>query len=218
MNESEFYAMAKGDQFERDGKQYTVVTIDGPHVIAHPQSNPSFLVHFLPHQASQLYQTERKPDAPSRPKSSHGFPLLERATPHLPAPHMPGTSKTGICIALDGGLAECRIGNEIGSPLPGSVEFLNNATASGIDVQIITHRPQHNVWQWLRVHFPGMEHVIHVSHSPPTPGVLYLSRYARRIEDTYPSLEDILAGLLQPSNDGGVGGDCGGSSSDSSPG
>src|SRR5258708_6577305 len=105
----------------------------------------------------------------TKAKSSHGFPLLERAAPRLPQPHMPGQSVHGICIALDGGLAESRQGNEIGSPLTDALEFLVNTAKAGIDVQISTHRPQNAVWNWLRVHCPGMEHIVHVSPQPPPP-------------------------------------------------
>jgi hypothetical protein len=193
MTDVEFSALAQGDQFQRARKVYTVVkSEDKSHVVAHPAENPYLLIHFRPQQADQMTKVESKPE-PARPKSSHGFPLLERSTPHLPAPHMPGQGAPGVSISLDGALAEPRQGNEIGSPIPEGLEFLVNATAAGIDVQISTHRPQNLVWNWLRVHCPGMENIVHVSPQPPPPGMPYLSRYAYRIDDAYPTVEELLA-------------------------
>jgi hypothetical protein len=38
-----------------------------------------------------------------------------------------------------------------------------------------------------------MEHIVHVSPQPPPPGMPYLSRYAYRIDDAYPTVEELLA-------------------------
>ena len=200
MTDSEFSALAQGDQFLREGKQYTVVKNQDQSQVAHPIGNPHLLIHFRPQQASQMTKVESQPVALAKAKSSHGFPLLERAAPRLPQPHMSGQSTASVCVALDGGLAEARRGNEIGPPIPDALEFLADVTAAGIDVQISTHRPQNVVWDWLRVHCPGTEQVVHVTPHPPPPGMPYLSRYAYRIDDTYPTVEELSA-LIQPSEE-----------------
>jgi len=200
MTETEFAALTPGDRFARDGTEYLVVRREGTRLVSHPKAQPRLLVHFFPKQAPQLTHMESEPDVLARPKSTHGFPLLERSTPKLPAPHMSGQSKNGICMPLDGGLAEYRQGNEIGTPLPSALEFLINAANAGIEVQISTHRPQNVVWNWLRVHSPGMESIVHVSPQPPPPGMPYLSRYAYHIDDTYPTVEELSA-LMQPSEE-----------------
>jgi hypothetical protein len=201
MTDAEFSALAQGDQFQRAGKVYTVVRTEGTHVVSRPSDNSQLLVHFLPHQVSQLTQIERQPEAPARRKSSHGFPLIERPEPRLPQPHMSSESTPSICISLDGGLAEARRGNEIGTPIQEGLEFLVNATAAGIDVQICTHRPQNVVWGWLHLHCPGTENVVQVSPHPPLPGQLYLSRHACRIyDDVYPTVDE-LRELIHPSQD-----------------
>jgi hypothetical protein len=201
MTDSEFSALTEGDSFERSGKVYTVLKTQGTHVISREKGNHQLHVHFLPQQASQMTKVEAEPPEPTRAKSSHGFPLLERAEPRLPQPHMSAQSNTpSICISLDGCLAEARRGNEIGSPIPDALEFLADVTAAGIDVQISTRRPQNVVWNWLRVNAPGMENIVHVSPQPPPPGMPYLSRYAYRIDDTYPTVEELSA-LMQPSEE-----------------
>jgi hypothetical protein len=201
MTDSEFSALTEGDSFERSGKIYTVLKTQGTHVISRETGNHQLHVHFLPQQASQMTKVESKPDVLAKAKSSHGFPLIERAEPRLPQPHMPGQGSPGVSLAFDGGLVEARQGNEIGTPIPEGLEFLANATAAGIDVQISTHRPQNLVWEWLRVHCHGMENIIHVSPQPPPPGVLYISRDAYRVlDDDYPT-PDELRELIQPSEE-----------------
>jgi hypothetical protein len=198
MTESEFAAINPGDRFARDGTEYLVVRRDETHLVSHPAGQPRLLVHFFPKQSSQLTRVESKPNVLARAESSHGFPALERSIPKLPTPHMPGQSQNGICMPLDGGLAEYRRGNEIGSPFPAALEFLVKAVKAGIEVQISTHRPRNSVWDWLRVHCPGMENMVHVSPHPPPPGVPYISQYAYRVGDSYPTLEELSA-LMHPS-------------------
>jgi hypothetical protein len=200
MTDDEFSALTEGDSFERSGKVYVVLKPQGTHVISRETGNHQLHVHFLPQQASQMTKIEPEPPSPARRKSSHGFPLIERSKPRLPQPHMSAQSTPSICIALDGGLAEARRGNEIGTPIAEGLEFLADVAAAGIDVQISTHRPQSVVWEWLRVHCPGMENIAHVSPQPPPPGMPYLSRYAYRIDDTYPTVEELSA-LMQPSEE-----------------
>ena len=192
MTESEFAAINPGDRFARDGTEYLVVRREGTSLISHPKAQPRLLIHFFPKQASQLKQMESEPDVLARPESSHGFPLLERSTPKLPAPHMPGQNQNRVCMAMDGGLSECRQGHEIGSPIPAGLEFLANAAKSDVDIQICSDRPQNLVYQWLRIHAPGMEHVVHVTPHPPPPGVTYVSKYAYRVGDTYPTVEQLF--------------------------
>jgi hypothetical protein len=192
MTETEFAAVNPGDRFARDRTEYLVVKRDGTHFIAHPNGQPRLLIHFFPKQAEQLTKVESKPDVLARSESSHGFPLLERATPKMPAPHIPGQSDNRVCMAMDGGLAEYRRGPEIGSAIPEALEFMVNAAKSGLGVQICTDRPQNLVYQWLRIHAPGMEHVVHVTPHPPPPGVIYVSKYAYRVGDTYPTVEQLF--------------------------
>jgi hypothetical protein len=201
MTDSEFSALTEGDCFERSGKVYTVLKTQGTHVISRETGNHQLHVHFLPQQASQMTKLEAEPPQPTRAKSSHGFPLLERAEPRLPQPHMSAQSTPSICISLDGCLAEARRGNEIGTPIQEGLEFLVNTVQAGIDVQICTHRPQNVVWGWLHLHCPGMENVVQVSPHPPLPGQLYLSRHACRIyDDVYPTVDE-LRELIHPSED-----------------
>jgi hypothetical protein len=192
MTDTEFAAINPGARFARDGTEYLVVKRDGTHVVSHPKGNPRLLIHFLPSQAAQLTPIESTPDVRARPESSHGFPALGRAEPKLPAPHMSGQGQNGICMPIDGGLAEYRQGSEIGPPIPAALEFLVNAVKAGIDVQVSTHRARNSVWNWLRVHSPGMEHIVHVSPQPPPPGVTYVSKYAYRVGDTYPTVEQLF--------------------------
>jgi len=200
MTESEFHALVPNQRVQREGKEFVVVKKETRDVICHPKGQPNFLVHFPPQQAPSMAKIESQPDVLDRPQSSHGFPALERPTPKLPVPHMPGQTQNLVSMALDGGLSECRRGFEIGSPIPGALEFLVSAAKAGIELQVCTDRPQGSVYQWLRVHFPGTEHVVHVTPHPPPPGVPYISQYAYRVGDTYPTSEELSA-LIHPSEE-----------------
>lgn len=198
MTAAEFSALDEGDCFERAGKIYTVLKTQGTHVISHLPNDPLH-IHFLPHQASQMTKIASEPAKPVRPKSSHGFPALERSTPRMPRPHMSVEGAPCVCLAFDGGLAQSRRGNEIGPPIPEGLKFLTDATEAGIEVRICTHRSRDVVYEFLRIKAPGLEDIIQASPQPPPPGVLYISRHVFHVlDDVFPTVEE-LAELLQPS-------------------
>lgn len=192
MTESEFFDLQTGDRFRRDGKEFSVVKQQGKSQVAHPVGDPRLLVHWRPEQAPEMMKTEVTPDI-IRPKSSHGFPLLERAKPKLPDHHMEADSERTICLSLDGGLSEYRLSGAIGPPLPGMTEFLAAAVESNLSILLCTDRSRSECYEWLRIHCPGAERIVQVSNHPPAAGAIYLSRVARSLGDTYPSIEQLLA-------------------------
>jgi hypothetical protein len=101
MTESEFHALVPNQRVQREGKEFVVVKKETRDVVCHPKGRPNFLVLFPPQQAPSMAKIESQPDVLDRPQSSHGFPALERPTPKLPVPHMPGQTQNLVCMALD---------------------------------------------------------------------------------------------------------------------
>jgi hypothetical protein len=190
MTESEFYALSQGDQFEREGKPYTVLKIEGKSQVAHPAGNPRLLIHFRPQQASQMTRIESEPERHSLCPHTD-FPCYKNLRLRFRPRIHPEPESRFLCLALDGFLTEPRQGSEIGSPVAAAIDFVLSAHHAGYQLQICTDRPQQIVWDWLRIHCHGLESLIHVSPALPPPATPYLSRYAWTIEEAKRTLAEL---------------------------
>ena len=146
-----------------------------------------------------MTKVESKPDALTKAKSSHGFPCLNVSGQVASASHVK-RSTASVCVALDGGLAEARRGNEIGSPIPEALEFLADVTAAGIDVQISTHRPQSLSGTGYESTAPAWSPSSTFRRNRHHPASAISLDMHIAIDDTYPTVEE-LSSLMQPSEE-----------------